>query len=99
MLVHVETWGMQRFRSMPRPRYPETDHGSGKVLQVKRKIFAAHTRSRNLVDGGITDTTVGACFAAGADAFVAGSYVFGNPDYAVPIAALRRECADSGEKP
>jgi ribulose-phosphate 3-epimerase len=44
------------------------------------------------VDGGITDATVGQCFSAGADAFVAGSYVFGGADYAAPIAALRRVC-------
>ena len=44
------------------------------------------------VDGGITDTTVGGCFAAGADAFVAGAYVFGSSDYATPIAALRSAC-------
>ncbi len=46
------------------------------------------------VDGGITDTTVGGCFAAGADAFVAGSYVFGSSDYATPIAALRSACGE-----
>ena len=44
------------------------------------------------VDGGITDTTVGGCFTAGADAFVAGSYVFNSADYAAPIAALRASC-------
>ncbi|HSH69388.1 MAG TPA: ribulose-phosphate 3-epimerase [Deferrisomatales bacterium] len=44
------------------------------------------------VDGGITAATVGGCFAAGADAFVAGSFVFGSADYATPIAALRSAC-------
>jgi ribulose-phosphate 3-epimerase len=42
------------------------------------------------VDGGITDETVGRVRAAGADAVVAGSFVFGSPDYAGRIALLRQ---------
>ncbi len=42
------------------------------------------------VDGGITHRTIGPCARAGADAFVAGSYVFGADDYAEAIGRLRR---------
>ncbi|RME73788.1 MAG: ribulose-phosphate 3-epimerase [Planctomycetota bacterium] len=41
------------------------------------------------VDGGINDETVVQAAAAGANVFVAGSYVFRHDDVAVPIARLR----------
>jgi ribulose-phosphate 3-epimerase len=45
------------------------------------------------VDGGIKPSTIGACAAAGADAFVAGTAVFGEDDYKVAIDALRSAAA------
>jgi ribulose-phosphate 3-epimerase len=42
------------------------------------------------VDGGIGMETIGGAARAGADVFVAGTAVFGAPDYAEAIAALRR---------
>jgi ribulose-phosphate 3-epimerase len=41
------------------------------------------------VDGGINPETAKQCVAAGADVLVAGTAVFGTPDYARNIAALR----------
>mgnify|MGYP001798126964 FL=1 len=41
------------------------------------------------VDGGVNADTAGAAKAAGADVLVAGSAVFGKPDYAAAIAGLR----------
>lgn len=41
------------------------------------------------VDGGITDTTIGRCIEAGANVFVAGSYVFSG-DYEERIKSLKR---------
>ena len=41
------------------------------------------------VDGGIHAGNIGAARAAGADEFVAGTAIFGAPDYAAAIAALR----------
>jgi ribulose-phosphate 3-epimerase len=41
------------------------------------------------VDGGITAETAPVVVAAGADTLVAGSAIFGKPDYAAAIAALR----------
>jgi ribulose-phosphate 3-epimerase len=43
-----------------------------------------------LVDGGIDAETGGLCLKAGADTLVAGTSVFGKPDYAAAIEALRR---------
>ena len=43
------------------------------------------------VDGGINPDTARSCAQAGADAFVAGSAVFGTDDYASAIAAIRKE--------
>ena len=41
------------------------------------------------VDGGVNRKTVGEAAAAGADCFVAGSAVFGKPDYKEEVTALR----------
>jgi ribulose-phosphate 3-epimerase len=43
------------------------------------------------VDGGVKTDNIGAIAAAGADTFVAGSAIFGSPDYAATIAAMRAE--------
>ena len=43
------------------------------------------------VDGGIHAGNIGAARAAGADMFVAGTAIFGAPDYAAAIAQLRAE--------
>jgi ribulose-phosphate 3-epimerase len=42
------------------------------------------------VDGGITEDTIASAARAGANAFVAGTAIFGSPDYREAIAALRR---------
>ncbi len=47
------------------------------------------------VDGGIAPGTASRAAAAGADVFVAGSAVFGAPDYAAAIAALREEIGEA----
>jgi len=45
------------------------------------------------VDGGITLETIGEAWAAGADTFVAGTAVFGDPDPAQAVRNLLRRCA------
>jgi len=45
------------------------------------------------VDGGVTAQNIQSIRAAGADAFVAGSAIFGKSDYAVEIQAMRAEIA------
>jgi ribulose-phosphate 3-epimerase len=48
------------------------------------------------VDGGIGTETIARAARAGADVFVAGTAVFGAPDYAEAIAALRRAAGGPG---
>ena len=45
------------------------------------------------VDGGVKVENIGAIAHAGATAFVAGSAVFGSPDYRATLAAMRQEIA------
>ena len=48
------------------------------------------------VDGGVKVDNIGAIGKAGADTFVAGSAVFGHPDYAGIIKSMRAELAKAG---
>jgi ribulose-phosphate 3-epimerase len=45
------------------------------------------------VDGGIKVDNIAKVAAAGADTFVAGSAIFGQPDYRAVISAMRAEIA------
>jgi ribulose-phosphate 3-epimerase len=47
------------------------------------------------VDGGVKTNNIRAIAAAGADTFVAGSAIFGQPDYRQVIDAMRAELAQS----
>src|SRR3546814_10704507 len=48
------------------------------------------------VDGGVKIDNIAQIRAAGADTFVAGSAIFGQPDYAAVIQSLRGEIAKAG---
>jgi ribulose-phosphate 3-epimerase len=61
----------------------------GRIAELRRMIDATGRDIRLEVDGGIDGHTAPRCIAAGADTFVAGTAVFGAPDYAAAIAALR----------
>ncbi|MFM1886630.1 MAG: hypothetical protein RL026_1787 [Pseudomonadota bacterium] len=61
----------------------------GKLREVRRRIDACGREVRLEVDGGVKVDNIGAVAAAGADMFVAGSAIFGAPDYAAVIAAMR----------
>ncbi len=75
-------------------------HTIEKIRTVRRMIDAARARGgREImleVDGGVKVDNIGAIAAAGADTFVAGSAIFGTPDYAATIARMRAELAKSG---
>lgn len=60
-----------------------------KIAQVRRMIAETGRDIALQVDGGIAPATAGKVRAAGADTFVAGTAIFGAPDYAAAIAALR----------
>ena len=64
-----------------------------KLRAVRRRIDAGGRAVRLEVDGGINHQTIAAAAAAGADTFVAGSAVFGKPDYRAVIADLRARAA------
>jgi ribulose-phosphate 3-epimerase len=61
-----------------------------KIAALRRLIDASGREIRLEVDGGVDGITAPLCIAAGADTLVAGTAVFGAPDYAAAIAAIRR---------
>ena len=64
-----------------------------KLQAARRIVDAAMQRTGRAilleVDGGVKIDNIGAIAAAGADTFVAGSAIFGTPDYKATIAAMR----------
>jgi ribulose-phosphate 3-epimerase len=64
-----------------------------KIERVRRLIDASGRDIRLEVDGGIKVDNIRRVADAGADTFVAGSAIFGKPDYAAVIAAMRAELA------
>jgi ribulose-phosphate 3-epimerase len=68
-----------------------------KIRQVRERIAASGRPIRLEVDGGVKVDNIGAIAAAGADTFVAGSAIFGSPDYAATIAAMRAQIAAVGD--
>jgi ribulose-phosphate 3-epimerase len=66
-----------------------------KIRRIRRLLDARGSRAMLEVDGGITADTIAAAWEAGADTFVAGTAVFGQPDPAAAIRALRAKCAVS----
>ena len=64
-----------------------------KITAVRTLIDRSGLQIRLEVDGGVKVSNIGRIAAAGADTFVAGSAIFGAPDYAATIAAMRREVA------
>ncbi len=60
-----------------------------KIEQARRRIEASGRDIRLEVDGGIKVDNIRAAADAGADTFVAGSAIFGAPDYRVVIDAMR----------
>jgi ribulose-phosphate 3-epimerase len=60
-----------------------------RIAELRAIIDQQNRPIRLEVDGGVDPHTAPACIAAGADSFVAGTAVFGAPDYAAAIAAIR----------
>lgn len=78
---------------------PET---LNKLRQVRAKIDAYTAKTgREIwleVDGGVKVDNIAEIAAAGADTFVAGSAVFGQPDYAAVMQAMRQNVAKNQGK-
>jgi ribulose-phosphate 3-epimerase len=64
-----------------------------KIEQARKLIDATGRDIRLEVDGGIKADNIRRVAAAGADTFVAGSAIFGRPDYKAVIDAMRTELA------
>jgi len=62
-----------------------------KLGEARARIDKAGRDIRLEIDGGVKVENVAEIAQAGADAFVAGSAIFGSADYAATIAAMRRE--------
>ena len=60
-----------------------------KIEQARQRIDASGRDIRLEVDGGIKADNIARVAAAGADTFVAGSAIFGKPDYRAVIDAMR----------
>jgi ribulose-phosphate 3-epimerase len=66
-----------------------------KLRDARELIDASGRPIRLEIDGGIKVDNIAAAAAAGADTFVAGSAIFGSPDYRATLAAMRAELADN----
>jgi ribulose-phosphate 3-epimerase len=64
-----------------------------KLARARALLRAAGSRAYLEVDGGIDSNTIGVCWQAGADTFVAGQAVFGARVPAAEIRTLRAQCA------
>jgi ribulose-phosphate 3-epimerase len=64
-----------------------------KIERARKLIDASGRDIRLEVDGGIKVNNIRRAADAGADTFVAGSAIFGQPDYKAVIDAMRRELA------
>ncbi|MFZ6649430.1 ribulose-phosphate 3-epimerase [Undibacterium sp. TJN25] len=68
-------------------------HTLKKIAAVRKLIDESGRDILLEVDGGIKVDNIAAAAQAGADTFVAGSAIFGKPDYAAVIKAMRAELA------
>jgi ribulose-phosphate 3-epimerase len=64
-----------------------------KIAAVRQRIDASGRDIMLEVDGGIKVENIADAAAAGADTFVAGSAIFGKPDYKAVIDAMRARLA------
>ncbi len=64
-----------------------------KIRRVRKTIDDSGYAIRLEVDGGVKPDNIGRIAAAGADTFVAGSAIFGSPDYGQTISEMRAQIA------
>ena len=72
------------------------DSALRKIEEARRRIDACGRDIRLEVDGGIKTDNIARVAAAGADTFVAGSAIFGKPDYTAVIDSMRAALAAQG---
>ena len=71
-------------------------HTQKKIAAVRKMINESGRDILLEVDGGVKIDNIREIAAAGADTFVAGSAIFGKPDYKAVIDAMRAELAQVG---
>ncbi len=64
-----------------------------KLREARAAIDSQGLSTRLEIDGGVTPDNIREIAEAGADTFVAGSAIFGKPDYAAVIATMREQLA------
>jgi ribulose-phosphate 3-epimerase len=70
-------------------------HSVDKIRRARQVLAEAGSGATLEVDGGIARDTIGSCWRAGADTFVAGNAIFSAKDPQSEIGALRDQCAVS----
>jgi ribulose-phosphate 3-epimerase len=70
------------------------DSALRKIEDVRKRITASGKDIRLEVDGGVKVDNIRRVADAGADTFVAGSAIFGKPDYKAVVDAMRAELAE-----
>ncbi len=65
-----------------------------RIRQLREMLNARGLNPLIEIDGGVNTGTIAEIAAAGVDVFVAGSAVFGSPDYRATIAELRRRIGE-----
>ncbi|MBC2732954.1 MAG: ribulose-phosphate 3-epimerase [Desulfobacteraceae bacterium] len=68
-----------------------------KIRQLRTLIGKRRLSTLIEIDGGVNRTTIADIAAAGADVFVAGSAIYGTPDYKAVISEFREIIAASGD--
>ena len=71
------------------------EYAIDKIARARFLLDQAGSSAALEVDGGVSRDTIGRCWHAGADAFVAGNAVFSAADPQAEIAVLRSLCAES----
>ncbi len=71
--------------------------GTDKVRRARGLLDATGSAAMLQVDGGVTRETIGRLAAAGADTFVAGNAIYGAPDPAAEVRALRQRATEAAE--
>ncbi len=69
------------------------ESSTAKIRRIRELLDLHGCSARLEVDGGITPDTIGRAWEAGADAFVAGTAVFGQQDPAGAVTRLRAACS------
>ncbi len=70
-----------------------------RIQQLREMLNARGLNPLIEIDGGVNTGTITAIAAAGVDVFVAGSAIFGSPDYRATIAAFRRLIGEQTDAP